>query len=217
MTGTHGLTDGDEISSTALGLLTGRGRGRRLGSREGDHDEFVQGPGANGPGGYVIRVRQRQYNWSTKWEYRWRPGSPTGNSRLSQWGEVLADSVTVTWVATDPDSRDTAILAVDLDYSDNAGATWSSIKSEVPIDGAYVQGLNGLPRNTDYMIRATVTDGAGLSDSDRSDSVFTIQNSIYIADQTGKLRDARQSELTLAKRDIVVGLMSREAEKQYIV
>ena len=44
-------------------------------------------------------------------------------------GETLIDSATITWTASDPDPGDSALLIVDLDYSDNAGAAWSAIDS----------------------------------------------------------------------------------------
>jgi N-acetylneuraminic acid mutarotase len=89
-------------------------------------------------------------------------------------GEILADSVIITWTATDPDPGDSALLVVDLDYSDNAGSSWSIIDSNQTNDGSYLWDISELPHSTSCLVRATVIDTADLSASDTSDAVFTI-------------------------------------------
>jgi len=108
-------------------------------------------------------------------------------------GEVLTDSVTITWTATDPDPGDSTLLLVDLDYSDNAGGSWAAIDSNQANDGAYFWDISGLSDGDNYLVRITVTDTSGLSDSDSSDSVFTIDNPgppAAIADLTATLADS---------------------------
>jgi hypothetical protein len=89
-------------------------------------------------------------------------------------GETLTDSVTIIWTATDSDPTQTSLLAVDLDYSENAGAEWFAIDSNQANDGAYFWNISELYGTADYLVRITVTDTSGLSDSDTSDAVFTV-------------------------------------------
>lgn len=91
-------------------------------------------------------------------------------------GEALADSVTVTWTATDPDPGETPLLLVDLDYSDNAGASWSAIDSNQANDGTCFWEMPHLPGGMHYLVRIVATDTTGLSGSDTSDSVFTVHH-----------------------------------------
>jgi N-acetylneuraminic acid mutarotase len=90
--------------------------------------------------------------------------------------ESLADSVTITWTASDPDPGETNLMLIDLDYSANAGTTWSAIDSNQANDSAYVWDISGVPDGNQYLVRITVTDTTGLLDSDTSDAVFTIYN-----------------------------------------
>lgn len=91
-------------------------------------------------------------------------------------GETLTDSVTITWIATDPDPGETDLLMVDLDYSDDAGSSWSFIDSNQSNDGAYFWDISGLSDGMQYLVRITVTDTLALSASDTSDAVFAIDN-----------------------------------------
>ncbi|MGB2806020.1 MAG: kelch repeat-containing protein, partial [Candidatus Zixiibacteriota bacterium] len=91
-------------------------------------------------------------------------------------GETLGDSVTITWTATDSDSVQTSLLAVDLDYSPDAGATWSAIDSNQANDGVYFWDNSELYGTEDYLVCITVTDTSGLFDCDTSDAVFTLDH-----------------------------------------
>jgi N-acetylneuraminic acid mutarotase len=89
-------------------------------------------------------------------------------------GEVLGDSVTITWAATDPDPGETAQLLVDLDYSSDAGTTWTAIDSGQANDGSYLWDISELVSSSEGLVHITATDTAGLIDFDESDAVFTI-------------------------------------------
>jgi len=89
-------------------------------------------------------------------------------------GETLDDSVTVTWSATDADPGETALLMMDLEYSANAGGSWTVIDSNQTNDGAYFWDITALVEGNSYLVRISATDTTGLSRSDTSDSVFTI-------------------------------------------
>jgi N-acetylneuraminic acid mutarotase len=102
------------------------------------------------------------------------PDSPQVSVTYPDGGEILAYSATITWAATDPDPGETALLVVDLDYSADAGTTWSVIDSNQTNDGAYLWDLSTLPEGHNYLVRATATDTTGLFDADTSDDVFTI-------------------------------------------
>ena len=91
-------------------------------------------------------------------------------------GETLTDTATITWTATDPDPGETELLLVDLDYSDDAGGSWSVINSNQTNDGTYFWDFSGLSNGPDYLVRITVTDTTSRSDADTSDDVFTILN-----------------------------------------
>jgi len=104
------------------------------------------------------------------------PDAPTVSVTYPNGGETLSDSVMVTWTATDPDVGDSALLVVDLDYSDNAGGSWESINTGEVNDGVYSWDISGLSDGSGYLLRVTVTDTSGLFDSDTSDAIFTIDN-----------------------------------------
>ena len=89
-------------------------------------------------------------------------------------GEVLADTVTIVWAATDPDPGETALLIVYLEVSDDGGTGWAVIDSGLTNDGTYLWNISGVEESDQYLVRVTVTDTTGLSDADSSDAVFTI-------------------------------------------
>jgi len=92
-------------------------------------------------------------------------------------GEVLGGSAIITWAVTDPDPGDAALLAVDLAYSSDAGATWYAIAEGLSNDGAYIWDTSELHSSTEYRVSITATDPIDLlSDRDASDSLFTIQH-----------------------------------------
>lgn len=91
-------------------------------------------------------------------------------------GETLADSVDVTWTATDADAGDSTLLSVDLEYSANAGADWSVVDSNQANNGTYRWDISELSDGNQYLIRITAMDTSGLSDVDSSDAIFEIDN-----------------------------------------
>jgi len=91
-------------------------------------------------------------------------------------GEILTDSVTIAWTATDPDPGETALLLVDLDVSADAGTTWAAIDSSLINNGAYLWNLSGLSDGDDYLLRVTAADTSGRAGSDVSDAVFSVNN-----------------------------------------
>jgi hypothetical protein len=90
-------------------------------------------------------------------------------------GETLSDSVTIAWTATDPSPGDSALLVMDLDYSDDAGGSWYPIAAGESNDGSYPWDISGLSYGSDYLVRVIATDPTMYSDSDTSDAAFTIK------------------------------------------
>jgi parallel beta-helix repeat protein len=86
-------------------------------------------------------------------------------------GESVNESITVTWTASD-DFDDN--LDIDIEYSNNSGLTWIMVAPNQSNDGTYEWDLSALPEGTEYLVRITATDNAGLSSNDTSDNVFTI-------------------------------------------
>jgi N-acetylneuraminic acid mutarotase len=104
------------------------------------------------------------------------PDPPQVTVTYPNGGEILADSATITWTATDPDLGDSSLLLVDLDYSANAGGSWSGIATGEANDGHHFWDISGLADDSTYLVRITATDPTFLSDCDTCDAVFTISN-----------------------------------------
>ena len=104
------------------------------------------------------------------------PDPPEVTVTYPNGGETLSGSTTITWTATDPNPGETALLMADLDYSDNGGSSWSAIDVNQDNDGTYSWDVSGLSDGSDYLVRITITDTTGRSDSDTSDAVFSIDN-----------------------------------------
>ncbi|MCK4597981.1 hypothetical protein KAU04_08055, partial [bacterium] len=66
------------------------------------------------------------------------------------------------------------ILSVDLEYSPDAGSTWTYIDSNQANDGTYGWNIYELEDGPDYLIRLTASDTSGLFDKDSCDAVFEI-------------------------------------------
>lgn len=111
-------------------------------------------------------------------------------------GESLFGTVMVKWLATDPDSGQTASLTVSILYSPDDGKTWTAVASDESNDGAYDWDVAGLSERDLYLVRVKASDGDGLCASDESDLNFAIQHSIVIVDQTGKSWDITHAERT---------------------
>jgi hypothetical protein len=114
------------------------------------------------------------------------PDSPEVTVTHPNGGGILSDSVTITWIATDPDLGETALLLVDLDYSADDAGSWSVIDSNQANDGEYFWNISGLPDGNNYLVRIAVTDPTGKFDSDSSDSAFTIDNTPTSFDDDGR-------------------------------
>jgi parallel beta-helix repeat protein len=106
----------------------------------------------------------------------YNPDPPQVTVTYPNGGELLLDSTDITWTATDPDVGDSTILSVDLEYSPDAGSTWTYIDSNQANDGVYGWSVFDLDDGTEYLIRIAVTDTSGLFDEDTSDAVFEINN-----------------------------------------
>jgi M6 family metalloprotease-like protein len=104
------------------------------------------------------------------------PDPPTITVTYPNGGETLSGSATITWSATDPDPGETALLSIDLDYSSNGGGSWTPIATGESNDGSYLWDVSGLTDGSNYLVRATATDTAGLDDNDTSNGTFTIYN-----------------------------------------
>lgn len=86
-------------------------------------------------------------------------------------GEVVNGTVIIQWMATDNVDPD---LSIDIEYSNDAGATWHIISPNVENTGSYAWNTSSLPEGTDYLIRVTATDTAGNQANDTSDGTFSI-------------------------------------------
>jgi hypothetical protein len=86
-------------------------------------------------------------------------------------GESVSGTITVTWTASDDFDDD---LDIDIEYSNNSGQTWKIVSPNEKNDGTYDWDLFGLSEGSEYLVRITATDDAGLSSNDTSDNVFTI-------------------------------------------
>jgi hypothetical protein len=98
---------------------------------------------------------------------------PNGGESI---GYRIVNPDTIKWNATDPDPGDSSLLVIDIDYSADAGISWSIIDTNQGNDGTYLWDISRLPSTTNYLIRITATDTSDLSSSDTSDAVFTVDN-----------------------------------------
>ena len=86
-------------------------------------------------------------------------------------GETLFGIVPITWTATDLQNEP---LTITIQYSNDNGATWNTIVSNIPNTGNYLWNTAGLPQGNQYLIKVIATDPHGISGFDVSDGVFTI-------------------------------------------
>lgn len=101
-------------------------------------------------------------------------------------GAIFVNAITIAWSATDPDDGETALLDIDIEYSDDAGTAWMVIDTNQTNDGAYRWDVSGMPDGIEYLVRITATDPSGLSATAESEAVFYIIRPIYITDRTNK-------------------------------
>jgi parallel beta-helix repeat protein len=96
---------------------------------------------------------------------------PNVNVIYPNGGESINGTITVAWTASDDFDTD---LDIDVEYSNDSGVTWHMIAPNISNDGEYEWDTSALPEGSEYLIRITATDNAGLSNSDTSDDVFTL-------------------------------------------
>ena len=91
-------------------------------------------------------------------------------------GETIVDTTTIRWWANDPDVGDSASLDMDIDYSSDAGTTWTVIDSNLVNDCFHFWDVSELDDGDQYLVRVTATDTTGLSTMDTTSSCFEINN-----------------------------------------
>jgi hypothetical protein len=101
-------------------------------------------------------------------------------------GELLVDTVTVLWEATDPDTGDAPLLAIDLEYRHGTRLTWSIAESGLSNDSRYLWDISSLEERHDYELRVTATDTSGLFNTDSTLAPFSIVRRILLTDRNGK-------------------------------
>jgi Bacterial Ig domain len=79
---------------------------------------------------------------------------------------------TISWTASD----DVGVTSVDLEYSTNGGASYTSIDTGVPNTGMYDWLVPNTP-TSNARVRVTARDAVGKSGSDSSDTDFTLSGS----------------------------------------
>ncbi|MFW9928837.1 MAG: right-handed parallel beta-helix repeat-containing protein, partial [Candidatus Thorarchaeota archaeon] len=89
-------------------------------------------------------------------------------------GETINQSTTIQWTASIDSWYHTVYY--DLYYSDDSGNSWYLITSGFT-GTSYLWDTTALANGQNYLIRVDATDNLGLSGSDVSDNVFTVDNS----------------------------------------
>ncbi len=117
------------------------------------------------------------------------PHVPTVTVVSPSGGETLTDSLTITWIANDPDEEESLRYAdtyhvgainltrfggmqFTLQYSADDGATWSYLDSGLPTTTLTIEDVSALPGGEDARVRVIVSDGVNTSYSDSS--VFSL-------------------------------------------
>jgi C1A family cysteine protease len=95
--------------------------------------------------------------------------NPTG-------GEIFTDEIEIAWTALDPDPGQTALLSIDLEYSPDAGASWTVIDTGLTNNGLHLWDTSGLSAGDDYLLRITATDPDHSFDVDSTDAAFIISD-----------------------------------------
>ena len=100
--------------------------------------------------------------------------APTVTVNSPDGGEVWqgGSTQTITWTATD-DKTPTADIVIDLYYSSDGGATWTTIATGEANDGACPWTVPHID-STQCLVKVEATDSAGNVGSDTSNKVFTI-------------------------------------------
>ena len=86
-------------------------------------------------------------------------------------GEIIGDSLNVTWIAADPDGDP---LTFELFYSNDNGATWNPIAQVSQSEPMWYEfDTSSLPGGSQCLVRVLASDGFHTSE-DQSDSVFSV-------------------------------------------
>ncbi len=86
-------------------------------------------------------------------------------------GESIAGSMTITWLADDPD-EDTMLFTVQ--YSPDAGTTWQPLATNYHTTTLVLEDLGGIPGSSSALIRVIATDGVNTG-TDTSDGTFQVE------------------------------------------
>jgi subtilisin family serine protease len=97
--------------------------------------------------------------------------TPTVTVIYPNGGEIVSGMCNIAWNASDLDGDP---LIVDIEYSDDNGATWYTIITGTSNTGSFLWNTNTVPEGSQYLIRITVSDGFGGTNQDQSDNVFVI-------------------------------------------
>ncbi|MGC1122896.1 MAG: S8 family serine peptidase [Candidatus Methanofastidiosia archaeon] len=139
--------------------------------------------------------------------------SPTVTVVYPNGGEMVAGSCTLQWTAVDPDGDP---LSVDLEYSDDNGATWYVITVGIGNTGTYTWDTRMLAEGDQYLIRITVYDGFGGTAQDQSDATFTVLPAAYGEGSPQQSPVYNKWILNLAENRIKEALALREEAYTYL-
>jgi len=115
----------------------------------------------------------------------YEPDPPSVTVVFPNGGESLSGGVRIEWASQDPDPGETELLAVTVEVSADAGMSWTKLFMPRNNTGSLGWDVDPMEYGDDYLVRVTVIDTSGLSDSDVSDSVFSVTGGIIIEDITG--------------------------------
>jgi parallel beta-helix repeat protein len=88
-------------------------------------------------------------------------------------GEYLSGTITITWNITDDLTPDDDLL-IKIEY--RCGGSWQTIVADEENDGSYEWNTTGYQDSTLYLIRVSTVDNWGHSNSDKSYTTFTVDN-----------------------------------------
>jgi hypothetical protein len=86
-------------------------------------------------------------------------------------GESIAGSMTITWLADDPD-EDSMLFTVQ--YSPDAGTTWQPLATNYASSTLVLDDLGGIPGSHSALVRVIATDGVNTG-TDTSDGTFAVE------------------------------------------
>ncbi|MFQ5978339.1 MAG: PGF-CTERM sorting domain-containing protein [Candidatus Heimdallarchaeota archaeon] len=121
---------------------------------------------------YVLRVTDQAGNWiedTVVVTVTYPASAFTLQVTDPNGGETLSGSYTITWTATGPSGE---ALSFDVEYSQDGGANWATIASDVTIE-QFEWDTTRVANGGNYLIRVTIV---GTSVSDTSDNAFAVEN-----------------------------------------